>query len=116
MENAFNHTVRQKLLSRRDRIVSILRNLEIQRMALSKRALVQDDMMEPIRTVMLDSLDGWYHRELNEVDNALAREPDRRFGICLGCNCDIEANRLEKCPEAEFCRTCEELKKWMVIG
>lgn len=116
MNNPFNDNVRRRLLSRRDKIAAILRNLEIQKMELSKRTAVNDNMLEPIRTSMLDSVDGWYHKELNDVDNALARTQESHFGICLGCGSEIDRNRLEKWPEAEFCRTCEDLRKWMELG
>ena len=116
MESAFHDAVRRRLLSRRAKIVAILKNLEIQRIALSKRDMVHDNMMEPVRAAMLDSLDGWCHKELNDVDNALARARESHFGICLGCNSEIDPIRLEKCPEAEFCRACEGLKKWMEMG
>jgi RNA polymerase-binding transcription factor DksA len=85
-------------------------------MDLSRRELFHDDVMGPIRANMLEALDGWYHKELHGVDNALARAWDSHFGICLGCNSEIDQNRLEKCPEAEFCLVCEGMKKWMEIG
>lgn len=116
MENAFHDAVRQRLLSRRAKIVATLKHIEIQRMSLCKRDLAHDDMIEPNRAAMLNSLDDWYHKELNDVDNALARARDSHFGICFGCSSEIDPIRLEKYPEAEFCRSCEDLKKWMEIG
>jgi DnaK suppressor protein len=116
MERALHDIARQRLLARRDKILSILRNLEIQRTELRKRESLHDDATEPIRTTMLDSLDSWYHKELTDIDNALARVRESHFGICIGCNHEIDLIRLQKCPEAEFCTTCEELKKWMQIS
>jgi len=117
MDHLFgDDNVRQRLLTRRDKIASILRNLEIQKMDMSKRTADHHEMMKPSRTSLLDSLDGWYHKELNDVDNALARARLSPLGICLGCKSEIDPNWLEKCPEAEFCRSCEDLKKWMELG
>jgi RNA polymerase-binding transcription factor DksA len=116
MDHLYSNNVRQRLLSRREKIASILRNLEIQKMDISKKTPDHYEMMKPSRSSLLDCLDGWYHKELNDVDNALARARLNSFGICLGCQSEIDSNWLEKCPEAEFCRSCEDLKKWMELG
>ncbi|HEY7555989.1 MAG TPA: hypothetical protein VIH18_14400 [Candidatus Binatia bacterium] len=116
MDFLFYDNVRQKLLTRRHKIALILRNLQIQKIDMSKRTLDHLEIMEPSRASLLDTLDGWYRKELNDVDSALARARLSPFGICLGCNSEIDLNWLEKCPEAEFCRSCEDLKKWMELG
>jgi RNA polymerase-binding transcription factor DksA len=115
MEKTLSDRVRQTLLSRREKIVSILTNLQFQRVDLNKRELLRDDATFS-RTILLDALDGWYHKELQGVDSALARTRDNHFGICFGCNSEIDQNWLERCPEAEFCRICEGMKRWMEVG
>lgn len=116
MDHLLNLALRQRLLFRRDKIAATLRNLAIQKVDLGKKTVAHDNTMEPISATLLDSLDGWYRKELNDVDKALARIRDSHFGFCLGCNSEIDPRQLEKCPEAEFCQSCENLKKWMELG
>jgi RNA polymerase-binding transcription factor DksA len=116
MNALFNHGLRQGLLSRRNRIASILKNLEFQELEMRIRTLGHEEKTELNRMNMLDLLDDWYHRELIDVDNALARLDKDNFGICSGCGSAIDPNWLEVFPEAEFCRNCEDLKKWMELG
>jgi len=90
MNVGFNNGLRQGLLSRRDKIASILENLQFQELEMTVRTLGHEETTELSRRSMLDSLDDWYHRELIEVDNALARIDKGNFGICLGCGSDID--------------------------
>lgn len=116
MNARFHNTLRQGLLSRRNKIAAILENLEFREVELRVRTLGHEDKLELNRLSSLDSLDDWYHRELIELDNALARIEKGDFGICLGCGAQIEPNWLDAFPEGEFCRNCEELRKWMELG
>ena len=116
MNTAFGNNVRQGLLSRRNKIASILENLEFREVEMRVRTLGQEEKLELNRLSMLDSLDDWYHRELNQVDNALARIDKGNFGMCLGCGSAIDPNWLEVFPEGEFCRNCENLRRWMELG
>jgi DnaK suppressor protein len=108
--------LRQGLLSRRNKLALILENLEFREVEMRVRTLGHGDKLELNRLSSLDSLDNWYHRELIEVDNALARIDKGDFGMCLGCGSQIDPNWLEVFPEGEFCRNCEGLRKWMALG
>jgi RNA polymerase-binding transcription factor DksA len=116
MNAVVDNNVRQELLSRRSKIVSILENLEFQEVKMRVRTLGQEEKIELTRLSMLDSLDDWYRRELIDLDNTLARLEKGNFGMCLGCSSTIDPNWLDAFPEAEFCRNCENLKKWMERG
>jgi RNA polymerase-binding transcription factor DksA len=113
MNAAFGNNLRQGLLSRRDKIASILEDLEFQELKVTLRTLGQEGKNTLNRWSTLGSLDDWYHKELIEVDNALARIDKGNFGVCLGCGAALDLNWLDAFPEAEFCRNCEELKKWI---
>lgn len=115
MDGVLNENLRHSLLLRRDRVKLTLRNLELQKLNLHRRTLGHDETIEPSRSSILEALDDWYHKELNEIDDALTRAENRSFGLCLGCNSEIDPSRLEVFPEAEFCCTCEDLKKWMEL-
>jgi DnaK suppressor protein len=48
-------------------------------------------------------------RELvNQVDEALSRIDDRRFGVCASCEEEMNLKRLEAVPWARLCRSCQE--------
>lgn len=46
-------------------------------------------------------------RELREVDAALARIADGRYGACVGCHGDIGYDRLAAYPTAVRCLRCQ---------
>ena len=116
MPATFDNNLRQELLSRRNKLASILENLEFREVEMRYRTLGQEEKLPLNRLSSLDSLDDWYHRELIEVDNALARIDKGDFGKCLGCGSPIDPHWLELFPEGEFCRNCEALRKWMELG
>ena len=116
MNALIGYNLRQRLLSRRSKIASVLENLEYREVEMRVRTLGREEKFELNRLTMLDSLDDWYHRELIEVDNALARIDKGNFGSCLGCGSELDPNWLEVFPEREFCRQCEDIKKWMELG
>jgi RNA polymerase-binding transcription factor DksA len=116
MNGVLNENLRRSLLLRRDRVKLTLRNLELQKLNLHRRTLGHDETIEPSRSGILEALDDWYHKELNEINDALIRAENRSLGICLGCNSEIDPGWLEIFSEAEFCHTCENLKKWMELG
>jgi DnaK suppressor protein len=45
---------------------------------------------------------------LNEVDAALGRIDDRRFGVCASCEESMNLKRLEAVPWARLCISCQE--------
>jgi DnaK suppressor protein len=48
--------------------------------------------------------------ELEQVESALRRLANGRYGTCAGCGEDIEPERLEAVPYTDRCRTCAERK------
>ena len=116
MNILFNQGLRQGLLARRDRLASILENLDFQELEIRRTTRGHKDNTSLNRLNMLESLDDWYHRELIDLDNALARLDKGNFGICLGCGSALDTNWIDVFPEGEFCRDCEDMKKWMKLG
>jgi DnaK suppressor protein len=45
-------------------------------------------------------------RELAEIDAALTRIQDGRYGTCIACGGPIGLQRLRAIPEARFCMAC----------
>lgn len=48
-------------------------------------------------------------RELvNQVDEALGRIDDHRFGVCVSCEEEMNLKRLEAVPWARLCISCQQ--------
>ena len=45
---------------------------------------------------------------LQLVDEALVRIDDRRFGVCVVCEDEMDKKRLEAVPWARHCLSCQE--------
>ena len=45
---------------------------------------------------------------IQQVDDALARLENRRFGVCASCSDEMNPKRLEAVPWARFCLSCQE--------
>lgn len=50
-----------------------------------------------------------------QIDRALTRIDEGRYGKCPGCGKSIPRGRLEVLPEAEFCLKCQEMSKDPVL-
>lgn len=50
----------------------------------------------------------WERKELHDIDEALARLEDGRFGRCARCGGAIGRHRLRAIPEARYCQTCND--------
>lgn len=44
---------------------------------------------------------------IKQIDRALARLKDGKFGFCVACGCQIQESRLKVAPEAEHCLSCQ---------
>ncbi|SRR5258708_2177687 len=44
---------------------------------------------------------------LSEIDIALAKIVDNKYGICESCGKEIEAEVLNAAPESRFCNNCK---------
>lgn len=56
---------------------------------------------------VIERLDEMERDELENINRALRRIEDGRFGICGSCGGEIEARRLEAVPYAMNCIKCE---------
>jgi DnaK suppressor protein len=45
---------------------------------------------------------------LTQIDEALERIEDEEYGICLNCNKEIGAKRLEALPWVRYCIECQD--------
>ncbi len=56
---------------------------------------------------MLDSLGAQAAQRLELINNALARIPQGKYGLCLACGKEIPQARLEAIPYAFMCVDCK---------
>ena len=56
----------------------------------------------------LFSLSNSERRLLQQVDDALARIADRRYGVCASCEDSMNLKRLQAVPWATLCISCQE--------
>ncbi len=49
-------------------------------------------------------------QRLAQIDSALARLDDGRYGICLGCGEEIPIERLKAIPSAIYCVGCKDAR------
>ena len=64
----------------------------------------QATMRENDQTV--DALSQQIDTELTQIEAALARIANGKFGICAACGSDIEERRLEAIPFTPMCSNC----------
>lgn len=48
------------------------------------------------------------NRLLKEIEDALIKLPENRYGICEECGAEISAGRLKAMPFAKYCVACKE--------
>ena len=59
---------------------------------------------------VLSALSEREHRELEEIEAALARLGNSTYGLCLGCGRAIGRQRLLAIPEASLCLECSAIR------
>jgi len=72
------------------------------REALLRRRRTLSTPGEPIMEQFPEGVRG----ELAEIDDALARIRDGRYGVCLACGGPMGLQRLRAIPEARYCLSC----------
>jgi len=63
------------------------------------------------RITLLDRVTAWYRSEMAQIDKALTRVNDNRYGICAACHQPIGMEQLELSPESEHCPSCQSLQE-----
>ena len=101
--------VRDRLVKRRNVIASSLHYVEDQKRSVADFPDFRDRFAQLSRETVFDYLDRSYGKEIIQVDRALSRGSENRYGVCLGCGGPIESKRLESHPECEFCTACQAL-------
>jgi len=98
----------RRLLARRRELICLAKDLSE-----SESALLQSREQDEIdlsanqgAAKILEQLSEGEVRELREIDAALQRVEDSRYGRCERCSAAIGRLRLRAIPEARCCLTC----------
>ncbi|MGD8894571.1 MAG: TraR/DksA family transcriptional regulator [Acidobacteriota bacterium] len=69
---------------------------------------IADKAADSYTKEFLFSLSNSERRLLQQVDEALARIDDRRYGVCASCEDPLNLKRLQAVPWATLCISCQE--------
>ncbi len=108
----------KKLLAERERLALSLGKLESTVLKRTQRDSSGDlsaysthmadlgtDAMEREKDLQVASAEG---RLLSEIDEAITRVAEEKFGECEGCGKEIDHRRLDVIPHARLCLKCQE--------
>jgi DnaK suppressor protein len=108
----------KKLLAERERLALSLGKLESTVLKRTQRDSSGDlsaysthmadlgtDAMEREKDLQVASAEG---RLLSEIDEAITRVTEEKFGECEGCGKEIDHRRLDVIPHARLCLKCQE--------
>jgi RNA polymerase-binding transcription factor DksA len=99
-----------KLIRRRGQIVMTLHHLAAEQKQVEQNTDWLDQAAYESRVNLLDGLSDCCVAEIGQVDKAIERIENHRYGFCIACHQAIEEARLETGPAAEFCSVWEELR------
>src|SRR6185369_9063087 len=96
-----------QLEKRKEKIASTLQHLAGEQAEIEKSIDWIDRAACESRIQMFDRLNEWYLHELREIEDALDRISEDKYGRCLACHNSIETSRLDFFPQAAFCSACQ---------
>ena len=101
---------RQKLLEKREELVSVVQKTEDYGRQVNTEAegmdLADKASSSYTKEFMFSKSDG-DRQLLQEVVDALRRLDDGDFGKCMNCEEEVERKRLEAVPWSPFCLSCQ---------
>ena len=109
MDEKFIASIKEKLLEQRVTILSALESQTSDLKNLVKPIESGDEVdiaSDAVDRTLLDSLSAQDANRLKQIDNALERIRNGKYGICLGCGKEIPQARLEAIPYAFMCVNC----------
>ncbi len=109
MDTTFEEKMRRALLARRARLLSAEAALGAEAKVLleSEDVDLVDHAQTATQREVVTRLDERERQELGELDAALERIAEGRYGVCARCEEEIPKARLEVLPEARRCASCD---------
>ena len=110
MEKVFVDTMRESLLAQKEEIIETLmsENEDFKELVedLDPKDLA-DIASDDIGRQTLETLSAQDTRRLIQIDSALSRIENGRYGVCVSCSKKIPKERLEAIPYAVMCISCK---------
>jgi RNA polymerase-binding transcription factor DksA len=100
-----------QLQKRKEKIASTLQHLAGEQAEVEQNTDWLDRAAYESRIQMFDHLNEWYLHELREIEDALERISQDKYGLCLACHGPIETSRLDSFPQAAFCSGCQSARE-----
>ncbi|RKY41019.1 MAG: TraR/DksA family transcriptional regulator [Candidatus Omnitrophota bacterium] len=109
---------KEKLLNLREEIFAQMQDLSQETLRRSQKDISGD--ISGYSLHMADVASDNYEREFSlslvsnerkiimEIEEALKRIEDKKYGVCLMCEKNIAKRRLEVIPYARYCKRCQE--------
>lgn len=111
MDKKFLESMNKKLLAQREVLMGSLAEQSNDMRSLVKTSDsgdVADIASDAIDRALLDSMGAQDAERLRQIDNALDKIREGKYGICMRCNREIPQARLKALPFAVMCVTCTE--------
>lgn len=96
---------KQKLQARQQELQEMIAEIE-DRLDDPRPASFSEQAVEREDDEVLESRERVEFEELQAINAALSRIENDAFGVCLNCQEEISAERLEAVPHATLCRNC----------
>lgn len=111
MQNNIEPTYTARLRSRRIEVEKTLGHLSSERHQVENNTEWLNYGAYKRRITLLDRVTAWYRSEMAQIDKALTRVKDNRYGVCAACHKPIGSEQLELSPESEHCPSCQSLQE-----
>lgn len=111
MQNSMEPTYTARLRSRRMEVEKTLGHLSSERHQVENNTEWLNYSAYKRRITLLDRVTAWYRSEMAQIDKALTRAKDDRYGICAACHKHMGIEQLELSPESEHCPSCQSLQE-----
>jgi RNA polymerase-binding transcription factor DksA len=109
MQSNLDPTYTARLKSRRMEVEKTLGHLSTERRQVESNTEWLNYTAYKRRITLLDRITAWYRSEMAQIDKALTRVKDNRYGVCAACHKPIGVEQLELSPELEYCASCQSL-------
>ena len=111
MQSNIEPTYTARLRSRRMEVEKTLGHLSTERHQVESNTEWLNETAYTRRIPLLDRVTAWYRSEMAQIDKALTRVKDKRYGLCVACHKPIGMEHLELSPESEYCPSCQSLQE-----
>lgn len=111
MQNDTGPSYTARLRSRRMEVEKTLVHLSSERYQVENNTEWLNYTAYKRRITLLDRVIAWYRSEMAQIDKALNRAKEDRYGFCAACHKPMGVEELELSPDSEHCPSCQSLQE-----